>query len=196
MEWLAEEALQAGDDWNYIFISHMGIDEDTNFNEGAEITWYGKDLRAIIGAYQLKTAYTNEELGISVDFSDTKGEILSYMYGHTHKQKSLYSEDIDLWQINSSTAQYRDGYFDVLAVNGDAIERYNIGRGYDERFVQTKNTVVGDLTGDKTVDICDAVKLRNIDALGETITTKADVNKDSAFVFASDLAAIFGKIFA
>jgi predicted nuclease of restriction endonuclease-like (RecB) superfamily len=52
----------------------MGIDEDTNFNEGAVITHYGKNLREIIAAYQFKTAHVNAELGISVDFSETKLE--------------------------------------------------------------------------------------------------------------------------
>lgn len=159
-----------------------------------EITWYGKDLRAIIKAYQFKTAYTNEELGISVDFSDTKGEILSYQFGHIHKQKSLYSADVDLWQIYTGSAQVRDGFFDIMTVDSTSINRYAIGRGYDERFVQTKNTLIGDLTGDEIVDICDAVKLRNIDALGETITTRADVNKDSAFVLADDLAALISML--
>ncbi len=190
MEWLAEEALQAGDDWDYIFISHMGIDEDTNFNEGAEITHYGKNLREIIAAYQFKTDYVNEELGINVDFAGTEGRILSYMYGHTHRQDDLYSEDVDLWQINSSTAQYRDGYFDIMTVNENIINRYNIGRGVDESFVQTKSAVAGDITGDAIVDICDAVKLRNISELGEKLTMKIDVNNDNTFVIASDLATL------
>lgn len=190
MEWLAEEALQAGEDWDYIFISHMGIDEDTNFTVGAECTHYGKDLRAIIAAYQFKIPYVNEKLGINADFSATKGEILSYQYGHTHRQDWLYSADVDLWQVNSDTAQRRDGFFDIMTVNKTAINRYNIGRGFDQTFVQTKTTVSGDLTNDEIIDICDAVKLRNISDLREPITTKADIDKDNTFTIAVDLAAI------
>ena len=190
MEWLAEEALQAGDDWDYIFISHMGIDEDTNFNTGADITHYGKNLREIIAAYRFKTPYVNEELGINADFSATKGEILSYQYGHTHRQDWLYSADVDLWQVNSDTAQRRDGFFDIMTVNKNAINRYNIGRGFDQTFVQTKSVSSGDLTNDGIVDICDAVKLRNIGTQGEPITTKADIDKDNTFTLAVDLAAI------
>ena len=194
MEWLAEDALQAGDDWDYIFISHMGIDEDTNFNSGAEITWYGKNLREIIKAFQFKTPYANEELGISVDYTDTKGEILSYMYGHTHAQKNLYSEDIDLWQVNSDTAQIKDGYFDIMTANKTVINRYNIGYGYDETFVQTKNALSGDLNGDGIVDICDAVMLKNMSNNGEAASTKLDVNNDNTLVFSADIAALFYAI--
>lgn len=190
MEWLAEDALQAGDDWDYIFISHMGIDEDTNFNTGADITWYGKNLREIIGAYQFKTPYVNEELGINVDFTNVGGEILSYQYGHTHAQKHLYSEDIDLWQVNSDTAQVRDGYFDVMTVNKNSINRYNIGSGFDQTFVQTKSALSGDITGDGIVDICDAVKLRNISESDNVLTAKVDVNNDNVFDIVFDLAAI------
>ena len=194
MEWLAEDALQAGDDWDYIFISHMGIDEDTNFNTGADITWYGKNLREIIGAYQFKTPYVNEELGINVDFTNVGGEILSYQYGHTHAQKHLYSEDIDLWQVNSDTAQVRDGYFDVMTVNKNTINRYNIGSGFDQTFVQTKSALSGDITGDGIVDICDAVKLRSISESDNVLTAKADVNNDNVFDIVFDLAAIRKKL--
>ena len=190
MEWLAEEALQAGDDWDYIFISHMGIDEDTNFNTGADITHYGKNLREIIAAYQFKTPYVNEELGINVDFTNTNGEILSYQYGHTHRQDWLYSADVDLWQVNSDTAQRRDGFFDIMTVNSTAINRYNVGRGFDQTFVQTKNVLSGDLTNDGVINICDAVKLRNIDNGHENLTTKADVDNNSVFDIIYDLAAI------
>ncbi|MBQ1186521.1 MAG: metallophosphoesterase [Clostridia bacterium] len=190
MEWLAEEALQAGDDWDYIFISHMGIDEDTNFNTGADITWYGKDLRNIIKAYQFKTPYVNEELGINVDFTNTNGEILSYQFGHTHRQDWLYSEDVDLWQVNSDTAQRRDGVVDIMTVNDTTINRYNIGRGFDQAFIQTKNVIAGDITNDGVINICDAVKLRNIEDGKAGLTTKADVDNDKTFDIVSDLSAI------
>lgn len=190
MVWLAEEAMQAGDDWDYVFISHMGIDEATNFNVGAEITWYGKDLRNIIKAYQFKTPYTNEELGISVDFSDTKGEILSYQYGHVHSQKRLYSEDIDLWQMSTITAQYRDGAFDIMNVNGNKIERYVIGRGFDETLIQTKDTVYGDTDLSNIADICDLVMLDNIHNADAALTTAADVDQDGVLNETADLAAL------
>ncbi len=190
MEWLAEDALQAGDDWDYIFISHMGIDEDTNFNTGADITWYGKDLRAIIAAYQFKTPYVNAELGIDVDFSDTKGKILSYQYGHTHRQDWLYSDDVDLWQVNSDTAQRRDGVFDIMTVDKNIINRYNIGRGFDQTFIQTQDVLIGDITSDAASDICDLVMLNNI---CEGITAKslaADIDGNKKIEVAIDLAAL------
>lgn len=190
MVWLAEEAMQAGDDWDYVFISHMGIDEATNFNVGAEITWYGKDLRNIIKAYQFKTPYVNEELGIEVDFSATKGEILSYQYGHVHSQKRLYSEDIDLWQMSTITAQYRDGAFDIMNVNDNKIERYVIGRGFDETLIQTKDAIYGDTDLNNAVDICDLVKLNLVANGVDNMTTAADIDNNRKIEIITDTAAL------
>lgn len=190
MEWLAEEALQAGDDWNYVFISHMGIDEDTNFNEGAVITHYGKNLREIIAAYQFKTAYVNAELGISVDFSETKGRIISYQYGHVHSQKALYSADVDLWQLAASTAQKRNGCFDIMAVSGEVIKRYGVGADYDQTLIQTEQVALGDVNLDGNADICDLVKLNNIESKKDKISVSADADRDGILNFILDAVAL------
>ncbi len=190
MEWLAEEALQAGDDWDYIFISHMGIDEDTNFNEGAVITHYGKNLREIITAYQFKTAYENPELGIAADFSETKGKILSYQYGHVHSQKALYSADVDLWQLSTGTAQKRSGCFDIMSVSDKAVNRYGIGTDYDQTFVQTESIAVGDVNLDGTADICDLVKLSGVANGKANVTVSADADLNGSVDFSADLSAL------
>ncbi len=106
MRWLAEDALDT--DKNVIFLSHMGIDKDTNcYNNAIQ---FGSELRAIIAAYQSGGSYTaslsdywGEPVNISADFTDG-GKILSYQFGHMHIEGGFYSEDIDLWQISTSSA--------------------------------------------------------------------------------------------
>ena len=168
----------------------MGIDEDTNFNEGAVITHYGKNLREIIAAYQFKTAYVNAELGISVDFSETKGRIISYQYGHVHNQKALYSADVDLWQIAASTAQKRNGCFDIMAVSGEVIKRYGIGADYDQTLIQTEQVALGDVNLDGNADICDLVKLNNIESKKDKISVSADADRDGILNFILDAVAL------
>ncbi len=106
MRWLAEDALDT--DKNVIFLSHMGIDKETNcYNTAIK---FSTELRAIISAYQKGGSYTatltdywGNSVPVSADFS-THGRILSYQFGHMHIEASLYSEDIDLWQISTSSA--------------------------------------------------------------------------------------------
>ena len=100
LEWLVNEAMTAGDDWNYVFLSHMGIDYQTNaYNYGVI---GGSELRKIISAYQNKK---DCKIGTAqADFSKTKGRILAYQFGHQHLELTLKSKDINLWQICTSTA--------------------------------------------------------------------------------------------
>ena len=62
----------------------------------------GQVLSDILSAYQNKTAYTNESLGITSNFSDT-GRIMSYQYGHEHTSYNAYDQDVSVWKITSST---------------------------------------------------------------------------------------------
>ena len=106
MRWLAEDALDT--DKKVIFVSHMGIDKETNcYNTNIR---FGAELRSIISAYQKGESYTatlkdywGNSVPVSADFS-SHGRILSYQFGHMHIEASLYSEDIDLWQISTSSA--------------------------------------------------------------------------------------------
>lgn len=106
MRWLAEDALDT--DKNVIFLSHMGIDKDTNCY-GTTIR-FGSELRAIIAAYQnggsynaTLTDYWGNSVPVSADFA-SHGKILSYQFGHMHIEGSFYSDDIGLWQISTSSA--------------------------------------------------------------------------------------------
>lgn len=118
IKWLVNEALTAGDGWNYVFFSHAGIDRETQF--GGYTVRNATPFRDIISALQYKTAYTNEELGINVDYSNTDSQLLTFHFGHTHSELSLYSEDINLWQINSSSAKI-GGYASLEGVQNSTI---------------------------------------------------------------------------
>ncbi len=156
IEWLMNEAMTAGNDWNYVFLSHMGIDAQTNcygYN-----TLNGAELRKIISAYQNKTTC---RIGANkTDFSKTKGEILAYQFGHIHNELVLDSNDIDLWQICTATASVgssssgktvkdtsisdktldwkiltrtlgteTDPCFDVMSVNDKTVQKWAFGAG-------------------------------------------------------------------
>lgn len=101
LKWLTEQALTEKD-YNYIFVSHMGIDSDTNSGGETVNAGYRDKLRGIISAYQSKTTYSDSEH--TADFTDFSGKILSYQFGHIHVELTTYSEDIDLWQICSASA--------------------------------------------------------------------------------------------
>ena len=139
LRWLASSLAQGGFD-DALFFSHMGIDEETNFR----FIPFGDELREIIKAYNNKEEYKNEELGIDVSYNDS-GKILIYHYGHIHRESKLYSDDIKLWQIASSTARAdqaspnddreagteKEPCFDVVSVGEKEIKKYNIGGGTD-----------------------------------------------------------------
>lgn len=122
LKWLATEALPPEYNGESIILSHMGIDNEIN----GCVTPRGEKLRAIISAYQNKTVFEDDELSVNVDYSKNKGRILSYQFGHIHKHLDAYGEDIDLWQISTSTAAY-DPCFDVMLVSNDEIKRFNVG---------------------------------------------------------------------
>jgi len=207
IEWLAEVALTCEDGWDYVFLSHMGIDEATNSNTVLN----GKQLRDIIKAYQFKTPYTftdtdtsdGEDDSISVDYSNTTGRILSYHFGHNHVEKEIYSEDIDLWQVitsstnpgnynnvNQTLKTETELHFDVMFVSRGDIYKHNIGSGRDIRLINTEVITVGDLNKDKKADICDLVMLSNV-ASGKNLPTKsADVDKDNKISSLFDAAAL------
>ncbi len=184
LQWLANEALTAEDGWNYMFISHMGIDEATN----SAVVNYGTDLRAIIKAFQTKTAYVNDTLEVNKDWSNTSGKILSYHYGHVHSEQSVYSEDIELWQFSSATAQSKNEListpdelcFDVISVTQANIAKQNLGSGEDNRFVVAADVTIGDANNDFITDIFDLVSVSNVvnGKSSRLSFSAADLNKD------------------
>lgn len=161
MRWLAEEAMTAGDGWNYMFFSHMGIDFQTmtySYN-----TKNGDVLRGLIEACQFKHAYSYTEKGIAADFTNSTSKVLSYHFGHVHKELTRYSKDIDLWQISTATAktaynttdtgapvidndskgndwviysrvlgEENEASFDVMSVGNGIIYKYAFGAGSHE----------------------------------------------------------------
>lgn len=159
MRWLMNEALTAGADWNYMFMSHMGIDVNTQTNYYEPHS--GTTLRNIISAFQNRKA-TDVGIG-SVDFRSVTGNILSYHFGHTHRELTTYSKDINLWQLCTATAQvstnaevlsdpvitndskgndwvsysrqYGSDYeacFDIISADANVVYKFAFGAGTDE----------------------------------------------------------------
>ena len=198
INWLVNEALTADDDWDYIFVSHMGIDDTTN----SSAVKFGAELRGVIGAYQLGKSYSNEALGISTDYTNRTGKILAYQFGHKHMELQLYSDDIALWQFCTSTASVsqntdsttltnvpwkplkrslnteNDACFDIMSVNKSRVHKTNIGAGYNKTLNYSKETPAGDVNMDEKVDILDLIRLKKVLAGINTKRATADTDKN------------------
>lgn len=172
VEWVANDALNAEDGWNYIVLSHMAIDYSTNGNESYK---NGTVLRNIFKDFQSKNYYLNEGLGIDRDWTTTTGKILSYQFGHEHKYNVKYNEDIDLWQFattssggsNSSLSQIfwseNQLNFDLMSVNENYIYKHAIGGGVDGQYISSYYQLEGDIDVDGDTDISDLVRLAQIE---------------------------------
>ncbi len=126
LKWLATEALPPEYDGEAIILCHMGVTSEDNDWD----TPRSETFRAFLAAYQNKTAFADDELGVDMDYSNSKGKILSYHFGHIHKNKMYYSEDTALWKISTDTAEHNP-CFDVMLIASDRIQRFNVGNGED-----------------------------------------------------------------
>ncbi|MBE6739652.1 MAG: hypothetical protein E7565_04970 [Ruminococcaceae bacterium] len=101
IKWLGNEAMTADKDWNYVYLSHMGI--DGAMNAYGHQMYESKYVRDIFVAFQNKGVYTNENIG-TFDYTDITGKIVVYNFGHTHTELVHYDKDIDMWQISTACA--------------------------------------------------------------------------------------------
>ena len=152
--------MTAGEGWDYVFFSHMGIDSNTNAYNYA--TKFGHELSELIKAYQNRKVFASE--GVNVNFSSAKGKILSYQFGHTHVELTHYTRELDLWQISTATANKAQNTtkdlsetsitnknldwhvldrsatgdsaycFDIMSVGDTVINKYAYGAGSDEEM--------------------------------------------------------------
>lgn len=218
LKWLVDEALTADEGWDYVFISHQGIDDNTNSKYHIS---NGAALRGIIAAFQNNTSYENEEVGINVDYTDNTSKILSFQFGHTHTELTLFEDGLNLWQINTESANYdevganrapgrpnawnpnlnwvgnrheasteSEANFDVMSVCREFVYKQSVGIGITEKLYYPETTMSGDMNGDGRVDILDLVE-QNLVLVGEkNIRTTADTNKDSSLEISQDSAAL------
>lgn len=154
LNWLVNVALKDFDG-NVLFFSHAGVDSET-----AGSILNGAQLREILAAYQNKSSYSNDTLGISADYSDRgSGSIMSFQFGHMHSEALYYAPDMDVWQIASATASVQGGNgstdspnvnwsslyrayrtefeacYDVMSASPEVVYKYNIGAGYDGKLL-------------------------------------------------------------
>lgn len=128
--WLVNEAMTAADDWDYVFLSHMGI-IDANA-AGTYKAKYGSELEAVIQAYQDKTKFWFDTVSAEKDFSATTGRILVYHHGHEHKEGTVYMDDLKLWKLMSPNANGDALRFDVVSATDSAVYKMPIGFGKEE----------------------------------------------------------------
>ena len=196
IKWVAESLEKSNEFDDAIFFSHMGTDAQTNSSNGTAPV-LGKELQDVIAAYNNKTAYKNEALGIDVTYTDD-GKVLSYQYGHIHQEWTTYNANMDLWHISSSTARpdsnrlntENEACFDIMSVSPGVIRKFNIGAGEDKVFYNERSSLYADVNLDNTVDICDMVAAAQTVNGDFSKTTAADVNRDNLITFAEDIEAI------
>lgn len=160
INWLVNEAMTADKDWDYVFLSHMGIDANTNcYNY---VTQNGPALRDVIKAYQNRQSYG---VGGKVkDYSGVSGKILAYQFGHIHTELTHFDHDVGLWQISTATANagnnttkslqessisnkkldwnilnrtgdpINEYCFDIMSVDQSSVHKYGYGASTDEKM--------------------------------------------------------------
>lgn len=114
LRWLVECALKCEADWQYVFISHMGIDSATNSN----LMGNGDALRALLSAVQWQTPYAfygtdceKRECKLFADYRKHPiGRVRMFAFGHQHAELNLYSEDLELWQVCSPSMRPAGGF--------------------------------------------------------------------------------------
>ena len=161
LDWLCNKALKCPDGWNYIFVSHLGIDNTVNCN----YTTNGVILRDIINAVNKKLAYSFEysdnsgnTVKVECDFTNIKdGRVLMFNFGHQHGELIYHREDVDLWEVATGTENAWGGWgeahteavrpwkmlkdrtegtenetcIDVFSVNNKICYKFNVGPGDD-----------------------------------------------------------------
>lgn len=130
INWLVTEAMTAEDDWNYVFLSHMGI-IDANA-AGSYKAKYGSELAAVIQAYQDKKTFKADTVDAEKDFSATTGRILVYHHGHEHKEGTVYMDNLGLWKIMSPNANGDALRFDVVSATDNAVYKFPVGFGAEQ----------------------------------------------------------------
>lgn len=118
IKWLANVLKTAEGD--VTVVCHQGTDSATH---GA---YNGNVVRELLGAYQNKTSYKNDTLGINVDFSNgPAGHIVAYHAGHDHADQNYYTTGANYWQmVSTSSAQEIVSATDVT-VHKFAASSYN-----------------------------------------------------------------------
>ncbi len=161
LDWLCNQVFCAPDGWNYIVVSHMGIQNDTSDN-----CKNGENLRKVFKAFKdrekISFNYTDMngvEVNVDADFSGIKdSKILMYNFGHQHAELVHYSDDIDLWQVatgcenawggwggpgggnkelhwvqmkDRTEGTERETCIDVFSANRKICYKFNVGPGED-----------------------------------------------------------------
>jgi hypothetical protein len=144
------------------------------YTDGTATYTNGPVLGNILKAYQQKTAYVNNELNISADYTKDTGKIMSYQHGHTHSLSENYDANIGLLifstvgsmvnsdGINGRVMNEKAAAVDVMSVNEGSVYKKAVGYGNTKLFVSDFPVQEGDINVDGSVDISDLVKYYRI----------------------------------
>ena len=152
LKWLAREALTPDFDGDVIILCHIGMNNKINFDNNPG----GEELTALLDAFQNKLTFFDEESGIEVDYTENKGRILVYHFGHMHSELVWFDEERKFAHIGSGTATTNGGggspgredgpaftilsrgwanekepCFDVMLVSRKGLKKFNVGAGFD-----------------------------------------------------------------
>ena len=113
LQWLAATLKSAKGD--VVLFSHQPIiGEDTAYNSAI--------VEDMLAAFQNKTSYVNDAMGINVNFGSSDGNVLSFHAGHNHEYKASYSSNAVLWQIVSGAA-----WTDVVTASEKVVRKFSYG---------------------------------------------------------------------
>lgn len=151
-KWLAREVLTPDFDGDVIILCHIGMNNQINFDDNPG----GEELTALLSAFQNKLVFFDRELGIEVDYTENKGRILTYHFGHMHSELVYYDEETKMAHIGTGTATTNGGAgspgrenapaftklsrgwanekepcFDVMLVSREGVKKFNVGAGFD-----------------------------------------------------------------
>lgn len=104
--WLAEEALNVEEDWHVLVVGHHNARQEFSNVPKAK---NGEEMLQILKAFKNGTSYVNDELGLNRKF-ENKGNLIGYLFGHTHCDTLTKQSDLDFYQI--STASSKPDYFE------------------------------------------------------------------------------------
>ena len=152
LKWLAREVLAPDFDGDVIILCHIGMNNKINFDDNPG----GEEMTALLDAFQNKLAFFDDRLGIEVDYSENKGKILVYHFGHMHSELVYFDKESNISHISTGTATSNGGggtpgredgpaftvlsrgwanekepCFDVMLASREGLKKFNVGAGSD-----------------------------------------------------------------
>lgn len=155
MQWFADTALDvAKDGWEYLLFSHGPLIPGCVVPpcKNASV------LCDILAAFQHRTCYVNETIGINADYTKVKSKLHYHIFGHTHTDGYQYDRKTEISMINTGQCSFgeidcsratfdscvspkrerntiTEALFDMFLLCKDGtLRRIRFGAGEDQKF--------------------------------------------------------------